>query len=100
MRDFSVKPKKKRDDVKEYILLILLLSFAITLAASGKGAEFALGGIKLWAAAILPALFPYFFISAALGKLLDKAEQKVPVVQENLQGEVVEHPFDAEEAAK
>ncbi len=69
MRDFSVKPKKKRDDVKEYILLILLLSFAITLAASGKGAEFALGGIKLWAAAILPALFPYFFISAALGKL-------------------------------
>ena len=69
MRDFSVKPKRKHDDVKEYILLILLLSFAITLAASGKGAEFALGGIKLWAAAILPALFPYFFISAALGKL-------------------------------
>ena len=39
-------------------------------------------------------------LSAALGKLLDKAEQKVTVVQENLQGEVVEHPFDAEEAAK
>lgn len=34
-------------------------------------------------------------LSAALGKLLDKAEQKVTVVQENLQGEVVEHPFDA-----
>ena len=39
-------------------------------------------------------------LSAALGKLLDKAEQKVTVVQENLPGEVVEHPFDAEEAAK
>ena len=39
-------------------------------------------------------------LSAALGKLLDKAEQKVTVVQENLQGEVVEHPVDAEEAAK
>ena len=39
-------------------------------------------------------------LSAALGKLLDKAEQKVTVVQENLQGEVVERPFDAEEAAK
>ena len=39
-------------------------------------------------------------LSAALGKLLDKAEQKVTVVQENLQGEVTERPFDAEEAAK
>ena len=35
-----------------------------------------------------------------IDKLLDKAEQKVTVVQENLQGEVVERPFDAEEAAK
>ena len=39
-------------------------------------------------------------LSAALGNLLDKAEQKVTVVQENLQGEVTERPFDAEEAAK
>lgn len=39
-------------------------------------------------------------LSAALGKLLDQAEQKVTVVQENLQGEVTERPFDAEEAAK
>ena len=39
-------------------------------------------------------------LSAALGKLLDKAEQKVTVVQENLPGEVTERPFDAEEAAK
>ena len=39
-------------------------------------------------------------LSAALGKLLDKVEQKVTVVQENLQGEVTERPFDAEEAVK
>lgn len=39
-------------------------------------------------------------LSATLGKLLDKAEQKVTVVQDNLQGEVTERPFDAEEAAK
>ena len=38
--------------------------------------------------------------SAALGKLLDKAEQKVTVMQENMQGEVLEQPFDAEEAGK
>ena len=31
---------------------------------------------------------------------LDKAEQKVTVMQENMQGELVEQPFDAEEAGK
>ena len=39
-------------------------------------------------------------LSTALGKLLDKAEQKVTVMQENMQGEVLEQPFDAEEAGK
>lgn len=39
-------------------------------------------------------------LSAALGKLLDKAEQKVMILQENMQGELVEQPFDAEEAGK
>nr|WP_297175636.1 exodeoxyribonuclease VII small subunit [uncultured Agathobaculum sp.] len=38
-------------------------------------------------------------LSTALGKLLDKAEQRVTVMQENMQGEVLEQPFDAEEAA-
>lgn len=37
---------------------------------------------------------------ASLGKLLDKAEQKVTVMQENMQGELVEQPFAAEEEAK
>ena len=39
-------------------------------------------------------------LSAALGKMLDKAEQKVTVMQENMQGELTEQPFDAEEAGK
>ena len=39
-------------------------------------------------------------LSASLGKLLDKAEQKVTVMQENMQGELVEQPFAAEEEAK
>lgn len=36
-------------------------------------------------------------LSAALGKLLDKAEQKVTVMMENEQGELREEPFEAEE---
>ena len=39
-------------------------------------------------------------LSAALGKMLDKAEQKVTVLQENMQGELTEQPFDAEGAGK
>ena len=39
-------------------------------------------------------------LSTALGKLLDKAEQKVTVMQENMQGELLEQPFDAEEGEK
>ena len=34
-------------------------------------------------------------LSASLGKLLDKAEQKVTVMQENMQGELAEQPFAA-----
>ncbi|WNX83063.1 exodeoxyribonuclease VII small subunit [Agathobaculum sp. NTUH-O15-33] len=38
-------------------------------------------------------------LSAAMGKLLDKAEQKVTVMQESEQGELVETPFVPEEEA-
>ena len=37
---------------------------------------------------------------AATAALLDKAEQKVTVMQENMQGELAEQPFAAEEEAK
>ena len=36
-------------------------------------------------------------LAAALGKILDKAEQKVTVLQENALGELTEQPFDAKE---
>lgn len=38
-------------------------------------------------------------LSAAMGKLLDKAEQKVTVMQESEQGELTETPFVPEEEA-
>ena len=38
-------------------------------------------------------------LSASLGKLLDKAEQKVTVMQENAYGELTEQPFSVEEGA-
>ena len=38
-------------------------------------------------------------LSAALGKQLDKAEQKVTVMQESEQGELIETPFVPEEEA-
>lgn len=39
-------------------------------------------------------------LSAALGKMLDKAEQKVAVMRENALGELTEQPFDTEENEK
>ncbi|MDY3618519.1 exodeoxyribonuclease VII small subunit [Agathobaculum sp.] len=39
-------------------------------------------------------------LSAALGKLLDTAEQKVTVMLENSEGELVEQPFEAEDAER
>ncbi len=33
-------------------------------------------------------------LSASIGKILDKAEQKVAVMRESGQGELVEEPFD------
>lgn len=55
--------------IKEFSLFTVFVAAAVLLAASGKGAEFALRGLKLWAAVVLPALFPYFFVSAALTRL-------------------------------
>ena len=55
--------------IKEFSLFTVFVAAAVLLAASGKGAEFALQGIKLWAAVVLPSLFPYFFVSAILTRL-------------------------------
>jgi exodeoxyribonuclease VII small subunit len=39
-------------------------------------------------------------LSAALGKMLDKAEQKVTVMRENMLGELTEQPFEEKETEK
>lgn len=59
----------RRADVNEVALFVLLLCFAGALVF-GKGYSYAVtDGIKLWAATLLPALFPYFFITAMLSGL-------------------------------
>lgn len=55
--------------IKEFSLFTVFVAAAVLLAASGKGAEFAFKGIKVWAAVVLPSLFPYFFVSAILTRL-------------------------------
>ncbi len=50
-------------------LFILLTVFALLLAFGGNGFSAVTEGVKLWAVCVLPALFPYFFITAILTKL-------------------------------
>lgn len=59
----------KQSPFREYLVFLLLLFFAGTLAF-GKGYSYAVtNGITLWAATLLPSLFPYFFITALLTSL-------------------------------
>ncbi len=59
----------KKSDFAEYALAFLLFCFIGTLAF-GKGYAYAItDGIKLWAACVLPALFPYFFATTVLSSL-------------------------------
>ena len=61
--------KQKIAAAGEYALFALFSALAGILAF-GKGYGFAVtDGIKLWAGVILPSLFPYFFITAALSSL-------------------------------
>ena len=66
-----IKPLKKLKFcyAKEIILLIGLLFIAVIFALNRKYLSSALLGIKLWSVAVLPALFPYFFITALISKL-------------------------------
>lgn len=59
----------KSSNVTEHVFFLVLLFFAGTLAF-GKGYSYAVtDGITLWAATLLPSLFPYFFITALLTSL-------------------------------
>ena len=53
----------------ESLLFLLLIAFAIVLSTSKNFSAAVLEGINLWVACVLPALFPYFFITAILSSL-------------------------------
>lgn len=59
----------RKNQIKEYALFIGLAVFAIILSVRRDTSDVVMQGIKLWAVSLLPSLFPYFFISAALASL-------------------------------
>ena len=65
---FSQKKKSKPISC-EWLIFILLIALSVLLAF-GKGYSYAVTeGLKLWIACVLPALLPYFFITAVLSSL-------------------------------
>ncbi len=60
---------KSMKNSAEALIFALFVATAGILASSGKYSTFVLDGIKLWAAVVLPSLFPYFFITAVLSSL-------------------------------
>ena len=67
---FEITQKKKSKLISyEWLIFILLIALSILLAF-GKGYSYAVTeGLRLWIACVLPALFPYFFITAVLSSL-------------------------------
>ena len=61
--------KNRARAAAEVLLFISLLIAAVLIAADKRYSDTVLSGIMLWAAAVLPSLFPYFFITAALSSL-------------------------------
>ena len=60
---------KKLNLVYEYLLFTVLILFATYISICGNFSYATLEGIKLWVACVLPALFPYLFITAILSSL-------------------------------
>ena len=60
---------KSRSIFFEYTLLCFLSAFLLILCFGGNFAYAVSDGIALWAAAVLPALFPYLFLTAILSSL-------------------------------
>lgn len=60
---------KKINACFEWLFFGFLLSLAIFIALSGKYSATVLDGINLFIASVLPALFPYFFITAILSAM-------------------------------
>ena len=60
---------KKTNLLTESALTLILLAFSVYLALSQSATSATIDGIKLWIACVLPALFPYLFITAILTSL-------------------------------
>ncbi|MBQ9485445.1 MAG: hypothetical protein IJU83_01260 [Clostridia bacterium] len=65
----SVKPATILNAVREIFSLLLLVAAAVLFSANGKYRSATLNGISLWAATVLPALFPYLVITALISSL-------------------------------
>ena len=65
----SARKTKRSINLSEWIIFSALVALSVLLAF-GNGYSYAVTeGIKLWIACVLPALFPYFFITAVLSSL-------------------------------
>ncbi len=60
---------KKINLYLEWLFFSVLLALAVYIALSGKYSATVIDGIKLFFFAVLPAIFPYFFITAILSSL-------------------------------
>ena len=60
---------KKLHSILELLLFLILLSLSVILAVDKRYAFCVKSGIELWFACVLPALFPYFFITCILSSL-------------------------------
>lgn len=59
----------KTKNSKDLIVFTLLIAAALTITLSGNSQNAVKEGIALWAASVLPALFPYLFITHILSSL-------------------------------
>ena len=60
---------KSKNTFLELLLFLFLIAFALVLSLGQNFTSAVTDGIKLFAACVLPALFPYFFITAILSSL-------------------------------
>lgn len=59
----------KNKNLRELVAFILLIGAAVAVSLSGNSQRAVKDGIALWAATVLPALFPYLFITSLLSSL-------------------------------
>ena len=60
---------KKLLVLREFLIFILFIALSLVLALNKNASSTVTEGILLWGATVLPALFPYFFITAVLSSL-------------------------------